>query len=175
MTGIRHFTASAIVLDDHDRVLLVHHNKLGQWLYPGGHIDPNEDPAQAAQREVHEETGIHTQVICDELFTHPAVTTHPAPYTIIEMDVTDTKTGPHRHIDLVYVLQALPGDLTAKLDEISGVQWVPVTDLHTLDTPLELPALVARAAEWAKTRPRRASAAVTLTDHDPRTSSGESR
>lgn len=48
MAGIRHFTASAIVLDDHDRVLLVHHNKLGQWLYPGGHIDPNEDPAQAA-------------------------------------------------------------------------------------------------------------------------------
>ena len=42
MAGIRHFTASAIVLDDHDRVLLIHHNKLRQWLYPGGHIDPNE-------------------------------------------------------------------------------------------------------------------------------------
>jgi NUDIX domain len=55
MTGIRHFTASAIVLDDNGRVLLVHHNKVGLWLYPGGHIDPNEDPAQSALRE-HEGT-----------------------------------------------------------------------------------------------------------------------
>jgi 8-oxo-dGTP diphosphatase len=38
MTGIRHNTASAMVLDEADRVLLVHHNKLGHWLYPGGHI-----------------------------------------------------------------------------------------------------------------------------------------
>jgi len=37
MTGIRHFTASAVVFDDHERVLLVHHNKIGQWLYPGVH------------------------------------------------------------------------------------------------------------------------------------------
>lgn len=34
MTGTRHFTASAIVFDDRRRVLLVHHNKLQQWLYP---------------------------------------------------------------------------------------------------------------------------------------------
>ncbi len=58
MTDIRHYTASAVILDDEDRVLLVHHNKIGLWLYPGGHIDPNEDPAQAALREVAEETGI---------------------------------------------------------------------------------------------------------------------
>jgi 8-oxo-dGTP pyrophosphatase MutT (NUDIX family) len=153
MTGtIRHFTASAIVFDDHDRVLLVHHNKIGQWLYPGGHIDPDEDPAQAAQREVREETGIHTHVITDDLFAHPAVTTHASPYTIIEMDVSDTKVGPHRHIDLVYVLRASAGELAAQLDEVSGVQWVAVADLSELDTPAELPTLVAEAAQWARTR-----------------------
>jgi 8-oxo-dGTP pyrophosphatase MutT (NUDIX family) len=152
MTGIRHFTASAIVFDDHQRVLLVHHNKAGLWLYPGGHIDPNEDPAQAAQREVLEETGIHTQAIGDELFTHPAVTTHAPPYTIIEMDVTDAKVGPHRHIDLVYVLRATSGEPAAQLDEVGSVQWKPLTDLAGLDTPAELPDLVAEAAYWAKTR-----------------------
>lgn len=152
MTGVRHFTASAIVFDDHERVLLVHHNKLRQWLYPGGHIDPNEDPAQAAQREVLEETGIHTEVITGDLFTHPAVTTHAPPYTIIEMDVTDTNIGPHRHIDLVYVLRAVSGDLTAQLDEVSGARWVPIADLAELDIPTELPALVGQAALWAKAR-----------------------
>lgn len=152
MTGIRHFTASAIVVNDHHHVLLIHHNKLRRWLYPGGHIEPNEDPTQAAQREVREETGIRTQILSDGLFTHPAITTHPPPYVIIEMDVTDAELGPHRHIDHVYVLRAVSSDLTAQLDEIGGAQWVPITDLTALDTPTELPALVADAAQWAKTR-----------------------
>jgi 8-oxo-dGTP pyrophosphatase MutT (NUDIX family) len=161
MTGIRHFTASAIVLDGHNRVLLVHHNKLGRWLYPGGHIDPNEDPAQAAQREVLEETGIHTQVISHSaMFTHPAVTTHATPYTIIEMDVTDAAVGPHRHIDLVYVLRAVSGNLTAQLDEVRSVRWVPIEELAHLDTPSELPALVDAAAAWARARSQTSTVAV---------------
>ena len=46
---IRHFTASAVVFDDTlEHVLLVHHNKIGLWLYPGGHIDPDEDPVGEA-------------------------------------------------------------------------------------------------------------------------------
>jgi 8-oxo-dGTP diphosphatase len=122
MTDIRHFTASAIVFDDHQRVLLVHHNKLGQWLYPGGHIDSNEDPAQAALREVLEETGVQAEVVSDPLFTHPAVTVHAPPYVILEMQVDDAKAGVHRHIDLVYVLRATAGDLTAQLEEIRAAR-----------------------------------------------------
>jgi 8-oxo-dGTP diphosphatase len=152
MNGIRHFTASAIVLDDHERVLLVHHNKIGRWLYPGGHIDPNEDPAQAALREVLEETGIQAQVIGDQLFAHPAVITHAAPYTIIEMDVADSSVGQHRHIDLVYVLRAASGEVTVQLEEIGGARWVPIAEVAALDTPAELPALVAEAAQWACAR-----------------------
>jgi 8-oxo-dGTP diphosphatase len=153
MTGIRHFTASGLVFDDDcQQVLLVHHNKVGQWLYPGGHIDPNEDPAQAAQREVLEETGLHTQIITDPLFTHPAITTHAPPYAVIEMDVTDTRVGPHRHIDLVYVLRAASDNLSAQLNEVGAARWVPLTDLGTLDTPAELATLVTDAARWAKPR-----------------------
>jgi ADP-ribose pyrophosphatase len=152
MTSIRHFTASAVVFDDRHRVLLIHHNKLRQWLYPGGHLEPNEDPAQAAQREVHEETGLQTQVVTDPLFTHPAVATHAPPYAILEMDVTDAKVGPHRHIDLVYVLRAVAGRPAAQLNEVSAARWVPLTEVASLDTPPELPALVADAAQWAKAR-----------------------
>jgi 8-oxo-dGTP diphosphatase len=150
MTGIRHYTASAVVVDDEDRVLLVHHNKVGQWLYPGGHIDPNEDPAEAALREVREETGIEAAVLGEPTFTHPAVRSHATPWAIIEMDVHDLKVGAHQHIDLVYVCHSTGGDLAAQLDEVAGVQWVPVADITGLPTPAERPGLTAAAAQWAK-------------------------
>jgi 8-oxo-dGTP diphosphatase len=152
LTDIRHYTASAVVLDDEGRVLLVHHNKIGLWLYPGGHVDPNEDPAQAAVREVAEETGIRASTVGEAAFTHPAVRSHAAPWAIIEMDVTDAKVGAHRHIDLVYVCRAAGGDLTAQLEEVAGARWVPVAEVAGLPTPAELPELVAAAAQGAKTQ-----------------------
>ncbi len=150
MTDIRHYTASAVVFDDDDRVLLVHHNKIGLWLYPGGHIDPNEDPVQAAVREVAEETGIRATAIGEPAFTHPAVRSHAAPWAIIEMAVTDTKVGAHRHIDLVYVCHARGGALAVQWEEVVAARWVPVADVAGLPTPAELPQLVAAAAHWAK-------------------------
>jgi 8-oxo-dGTP diphosphatase len=30
----------------------------GRWGLPGGHVEPGEDPAVAARRELHEETGL---------------------------------------------------------------------------------------------------------------------
>jgi 8-oxo-dGTP pyrophosphatase MutT (NUDIX family) len=151
MTTIRHYTASAVVLDHADRMLLVHHNKIGQWLYPGGHIDADEDPAQAALREVHEETGLQAVILGEPTFSHPAIRSHAAPWAIIEMEVSDSKVGAHRHIDLVYVCRVSGGDLAAQLEEVSDLQWVPLADLTGLQTPVELPALADAAARWAKT------------------------
>jgi 8-oxo-dGTP pyrophosphatase MutT (NUDIX family) len=37
---------------------MLKHKKLGKWLPPGGHIEPNELPDDAACREVLEETGL---------------------------------------------------------------------------------------------------------------------
>jgi isopentenyldiphosphate isomerase len=68
------------------------------------------------------------------------------------MQVTDSSVGVHQHIDLVYVLRATSTDLTAQLEEVADAQWVPAADVAGLDTPAELPALVADAAQWAKAR-----------------------
>jgi 8-oxo-dGTP pyrophosphatase MutT (NUDIX family) len=55
-----HFTASGFVVHPSgDRLLLVHHRRIGAWLQPGGHIDPEDGTAlDAARREVIEETGV---------------------------------------------------------------------------------------------------------------------
>ncbi len=100
MTETRHFTASAIVFDATGRVLLIHHVEAGVWLYPGGHIDPNEDPAQAAVREVNEETGVEVEIVSEERFRHHAVGVDASPFAILVMPVSDSKVGstpPHRH------------------------------------------------------------------------------
>lgn len=45
------------------KTLLVKHKKLGIWLAPGGHVEENELPHQAAEREFEEETGIQVHAI----------------------------------------------------------------------------------------------------------------
>ncbi|XVU22517.1 NUDIX hydrolase [Actinoplanes sp. CA-054009] len=149
---IRHFTASAVVLDDDDRVLLVHHNKSGLWLYPGRHVDPNETTAEAAVREVVEETGVRAVVLGEPAFAHSSVQSHPAPWAIIEMDVSDARVGAHRHIDFVYVCRAIDTDLHAQMAEVADARWLHVADVAELRTPAELPELVSAAASWAKSQ-----------------------
>src|SRR5262249_25201064 len=54
-------TATTVVIDDEDRVLLMwrHRFIIDRWVWelPGGYVDPAEDPAVTAAREVEEETG----------------------------------------------------------------------------------------------------------------------
>jgi 8-oxo-dGTP diphosphatase len=147
---IRHFTASGIVLAD-EQVLLVEHRKLGMWLYPGGHIEPDEDPVQAVLREVAEETGLACRIVTVPRFVHPAATVLPAPFTILVHDIpANAQTPLHQHIDLVYVLAPEGGQATPQLEEVTGCRWVPLAGVADLHTPPELPSLVAAAAEYAR-------------------------
>ncbi|MET7949399.1 NUDIX domain-containing protein [Micromonospora sp. NPDC005324] len=143
---IRHFTSSAIVFNKSGQVLLVHHNKIGLWLYPGGHVDPNEDPAEAALREVVEETGVEAEILAPEPFSHPAVHSIPPPFAIIEMDIEDRKVGPHRHIDFVYICRADNDNLNAQLEEVANAAWFDVAEVAGLAAPKELPSLITEAA-----------------------------
>ncbi|MGP4111759.1 NUDIX hydrolase [Streptomyces sp. 4N509B] len=49
---------SAVVLDDADRVLLARRADDGRWSIIGGIPEPGEQPADAAVREVYEETAV---------------------------------------------------------------------------------------------------------------------
>lgn len=51
------------IRDDAGRVLLGRHLADGRWLLPGGCIEPLENPADAALREGHEETGLHLDLL----------------------------------------------------------------------------------------------------------------
>lgn len=49
-------TGAALIVQD--KILLIKHKKLKVWLTPGGHVEPDELPHQAAERECWEETGV---------------------------------------------------------------------------------------------------------------------
>ena len=60
----RHFCASVFVINPKNKkILLVHHKKFNKWVQPGGHIEDNETPEEAALREVYEETGVKVQLL----------------------------------------------------------------------------------------------------------------
>ena len=53
---------TACVLDEHGRILLGRRADTGEWAMVYGIIDPGEQPADAAVREVKEETGVDVVV-----------------------------------------------------------------------------------------------------------------
>jgi mutator protein MutT len=57
--------AGCVIKNENDEILLLHRNtaKRVQWEIPGGKIDPGEDAAKTAAREVREETGADVSII----------------------------------------------------------------------------------------------------------------
>lgn len=148
---IRHFTATGIVLHQ-DSVLLIRHAKLGWWMPPGGHIDPDEDPVQAVLREVREETGLDCDIVASQPFAHDAVQVLPPPFTILIEDVPE-RGQTVQHIDCIYILRpaADPTMLTAQQEEVTAVRWVPIDKVADLPTPPELPELIRTASDSTTT------------------------
>ena len=134
---IRHFTATGFVVHG-DAILLHWHQKVQEWLPPGGHVEPNEDLVQATLREIKEETGFEAEIAP----TQPPLDISnleqvPAPHSIMIENVVDAIHGEHQHIDHIYFTR-LAGDL-ADLPDGAGKQpstpdgwhWVTLADLQT--------------------------------------------
>ncbi len=108
----KHFTVTAFVSTD-DHTLLHWHRGNRMWLPPGGHIEPDEDPIDAVQREVEEETGLRVTVLPTATpFDYDAPPQLPPPVTIMIEDIADHPVdGAHQHIDLIYFTR--PSELRA--------------------------------------------------------------
>jgi 8-oxo-dGTP pyrophosphatase MutT (NUDIX family) len=123
----RHFTATGFVVDG-SRTLLHWHKRLQQWMPPGGHIEPDEDPVQAVLREIAEETGLTVEVITAQEavpFDYPKQL--PPPYTILVEDIPGPDEA-HEHIDMIYFCR--PVDGSAKLNGGDPtLRWVDEDEL----------------------------------------------
>ena len=123
----RHFTATGFVVDG-TRTLLHWHKRLQQWMPPGGHIEPDEDPVQAVLREIKEETGLIAEVIPVQgtaTFTYPEQI--PAPYTILIEDIPGPGE-PHKHIDMIYFCRPV-GRAESIVSADQTLHWVSEDEL----------------------------------------------
>jgi 8-oxo-dGTP pyrophosphatase MutT (NUDIX family) len=129
----KHFTATAFVVRD-GATLLHWHRRLGQWMPPGGHIEPDEEPVEAVLREVREETGLACEVVSTSAYLPFAYPDQlPAPHTILLEDIPGPGE-PHKHIDLIYFVRPLKEAEHATVDDPT-LRWVTAAELRE-NTPL---------------------------------------
>lgn len=122
-----HFTASGFIAGpDGTAVLLIHHEKIGKWLQPGGHIEPDDESIEgAARREIEEETELIAMrslgLIDIDIHQFPARGDDPA----------------HLHYDIRYGFQARSGTISPGEGTLDA-RWVPFGDVNRWNPDLSV-------------------------------------
>ena len=125
----RHFTATTFVVCE-GKVLLHLHAKQQLWLPPGGHIERDELPDDAARREIEEETGLrlrlHSEADAAALSSEMGSQVVAQPAFVLVEDINPF----HQHIDFIYFAHALPdeGGVPPKVRE--EFRWFAQEDLQ---------------------------------------------
>lgn len=131
------FTAEVFVVYK-NKVLLRKHDKLGIWLSVGGHIELDEDPNQAAIREVKEEVGL--DIVLDGSL-RPNISSSNDYYELIPPYFLNVQqnTPTHKHITLVYFAKASTDQITqlTELEQSSDIKWFTKQDLEKSDEIIE--------------------------------------
>lgn len=118
------FTASVYIVHE-GKVLLHLHKKLGKWLQPGGHIELDEDPNQAAIREAKEETGFDIELIGNACI--PALKEESSDLVPPKFLNRHNFNETHEHIDLVYFARVAGGELQP--EDGVDMRWLSKQDL----------------------------------------------
>ncbi|GGI48489.1 ADP-ribose pyrophosphatase YjhB (NUDIX family) [Agromyces flavus] len=108
--------ASAVIVDDAGRVLLVKRGRSpqrGRWSVPGGRVEPGESLEATAARETREETGLEVEV-GRELWT------------------VRVPAGEGREFEVHDFAARVTGGVLGHGDDADDARWVGVDELHAM-------------------------------------------
>jgi 8-oxo-dGTP pyrophosphatase MutT (NUDIX family) len=156
----RRHTASGVSQGDHDvikedtastfvfhrfprewRLGLIEHPRLGLHMLPGGHRERGENVAEAAERELAEETGLEgAQLVSAPAPGLPAGYPHPSvarPWWVTEIMVGPDShvTESHVHVDHQFLSVASSAEQT--LTPAHPFDWYTAADLADLKMPAD--------------------------------------
>lgn len=123
----REYAVAVFVVHD-GAVLLHYHQKLARWLPPGGHVNEDELPCDAAVRETREEAGLEIIIVDAVTVEYHEVdrptgvpTRLPSPIGIQLEEIPARPGNPaHQHIDFVYAGSVAEGTNTSPTDVEGG-------------------------------------------------------
>jgi 8-oxo-dGTP pyrophosphatase MutT (NUDIX family) len=119
-----HITASVMVMSkDGNKALMCRHTGLNKWVQPGGHVDKNETPMDAAIREAREETGMEVKNL--ELID---IDVHLIPAIIKGGKLIEA----HLHYDFRYIGTVIEEKEPELSDESDELAWIETKCLHIL-------------------------------------------
>lgn len=124
----KHFCASVFIINPEDKkILLIKHKKNRKWTQPGGHIEYDETPEEAALREVYEETGLKVKLLGDRF---PREEDYIRPLGIQKNRHSNGET----HVDIIYA--AIPNHSTEEIlneEESDDIGWFSREELDSID------------------------------------------
>lgn len=129
------FTVSVYIVFN-NTVLLHDHRKYNMWLPPGGHIELEEDPNEAALREVKEETGLEIELIGNPMGnTEGNAGRHDLipPKFLNRHFVTEERT--HEHLDLIYFGRANSNAVV--MEDNRDYKWLSREEIEKNDLNME--------------------------------------
>ena len=113
-----------------NKVLLRFHDKYNIWLSVGGYIELNENPNEAAVREVKEEVGLEI-VLSDKL--RPVFECEDnykeliPPYFLNMHKISDT----HSHVSMTFFARSNTNDIIeSKTEKSKGWKWMTKQDIE---------------------------------------------
>lgn len=144
----RHFTATAFVIDSRKRALLLWHKRLGRWMPPGGHVEPDETPEETARRECKEETNLDVEIagqtVGDLFASNPQegrMLQKPIALLLENIPASPERGEPaHQHMDFLYLARPLDESQVLTLAEEEGreLRWFTRGDIEALDDTTEI-------------------------------------
>lgn len=132
----RHFTATVYVFYS-EKVLLHRHAKLGKWLPPGGHVEQDETPPDAARREAKEETGLDIVILEQEnikVDAYTAVSFERPFLCLLEYVPATSHQAAHQHMDMIYLAVAADESQFKNIPE--EFKWFALEDLQEIKDDL---------------------------------------